>query len=160
MIPVYDSRFQRELVELIRYYTITVVKGGTRYQRRKVEWWTKKDVTYYVERDTDIFILDPDHPVNPAPHWWDVQFLNNAEKGKEPHSWGRVPFIILQNNREMTTDLQPIKGLIDGYDMISSGGVNSLLDLVDLYWVIQGYGGETASAGIYSRLIPVGLTWC
>ena len=30
--------------------------------------------------------------------------------------------------------------------MIASEGVNSMLDLVDLYWVIQGYGGDTASA--------------
>lgn len=30
--------------------------------------------------------------------------------------------------------------------MVASEGVNSMLDLVDLYWVIQGYGGDTASA--------------
>lgn len=145
-IPIYDSRFQRELVELIRYYTITVVRNGERLLRRKVEWWTKDHVTYYVEREKDVFVPDPDYPVNPAPHWWDVNLVNGMEKGQSPHSWGRVPFIILQNNREMTTDLQPIKGLVDAYDMISSEGTNTLLDLVDLYWVIQGYGGETASA--------------
>ena len=39
-----------------------------------------------------------------------------------------------------------IKGLIDAYDLICSEGTNSLLDLVDLYWVIAGYGGETANA--------------
>ena len=68
------------------------------------------------------------------------------EKNRVPHSWGCVPFIILKNNPYMTTDLEPIKGLIDAYDLISSDGVNNLLDLVDLYWVIEGYGGETASA--------------
>lgn len=145
-IPVYDSRFQTELVELIRYYTITVIRGGQRYKRRKVEWWTKEQVTYYVEKDENVFIPDPDIPENPSPHWWDIHLLNGMEKSREAHAWGRVPFVILQNNAEMTTDLQPIKGLIDAYDMISSEGTNTLLDLVDLYWVIQGYGGETASA--------------
>ena len=145
-IPIYDSRFQTELIELIRYYTITVVKGGQRYQRRKVEWWTKEQVTYYVEKEENLFVQDPDIPINPTPHWWDIHLLNGMEKNREAHAWGRVPFVILQNNAEMTTDLQPIKGLIDAYDMISSEGTNTLLDLVDLYWVIQGYGGETAAA--------------
>ena len=68
------------------------------------------------------------------------------EKRRTPHFWGRVPFIVLENNRNRTTDLKPIKGLIDAYDYISSEGTNNLLDLVELYWVIQGYGGETAGA--------------
>ena len=49
--------------------------------------------------------------------------------------------MVLKNNRQGRTDLEGIKGLIDAYDLISSEGVNTLLDLVDLYWVIQGYGG-------------------
>ena len=146
IIPVYDSQFQRELVEVIRYYSITVVKGGVRYQRRKVEWWTAENVTYYTEQDKNLYIRDPAYPVNPAPHWWDVDLENGMEKHKTAHSWGRVPFVILENNRNRTTDLQPIKGLIDGYDLISSEGTNTLLDLVELYWVIQGYGGDTAAA--------------
>lgn len=145
-IPIYDSSYQRELVEMIRYYTITVVQNGQRKLRRKVEWWTKDQVTYYVEKEKDLYLLDPDYPCNPAPHWWDIHLKNGMEQRRQPHGWGRVPFVILQNNHQMTTDLQPIKGLIDAYDMISSEGANTLLDMVDLYWVIQGYGGETASA--------------
>ena len=57
------------------------------------------------------------------------------EKRRTPHFWGRVPFIVLENNRNRTTDLKPIKGLIDAYDYISSEGTNNLLDLVELYWV-------------------------
>ena len=153
IIPIYDSAFQQELVELIRYYTMTVIKGGEKYLRRRVEWWTKDKVTYYIEKEKDVFIPDPDVPVNPAPHFWDVSFLNGAEKSRLPNSWGRIPFIILENNSLGTTDLQLNKGLIDAYDMISSEGTNTLLDLVDLYWVIQGYGGETASA--IARLLQI-----
>ena len=68
------------------------------------------------------------------------------ETETEQHGWGRVPFIPLRNNEKELTDLQLVKGLIDAYDLVSSEGTNNLLDLVDLYWVIQGYGGETASA--------------
>ena len=57
---------------------------------------------------------------------------------RDRHGWGRVPFIPLRNNEKELTDLQLVKGLIDAYDLVSSEGTNNLLDLVDLYWVIQG----------------------
>ena len=106
IIPIYDSAFQQELVELIRYYTMTVIKRGEKYLRRRVEWWTKDKVSYYIEKEKDVFIPDPDVPVNPAPHFWDVSFLNGAEKSRIANSWGRIPFIILENNSLGTTDLQ------------------------------------------------------
>lgn len=146
LIIFLDEKYQKEVEQVIRYYYINVVKDGRKYKRRKVEWWTKEDVTYYVEKDENLFIKDTSFDYNPSPHWWDIELLNNMEKNRVPHSWGCVPFIILKNNPYMTTDLEPIKGLIDAYDLISSDGVNNLLDLVDLYWVIEGYGGETASA--------------
>ncbi|MGL4791377.1 MAG: phage portal protein [Anaerotignaceae bacterium] len=151
VIPIYDTTHQTELVELIRYYNITIVKGKKKVIRKKVEWWTKKNVTYYCEDDYGEFYLDSSIEVNPLPHWFTVSEIDGIEKTRVPHSWGRVPFIILKNNSKLTTDLQPIKALIDAYDLISSEGTNSLLDLVELYWVIQGYGGETAAA-IASKL--------
>ena len=75
-----------------------------------------------------------------------TELLDGEEREVFQHGWGRVPFIPLRNNDKEMTDLQLVKGLIDAYDYVSSEGTNNLLDLVDLYWVIQGYGGETASA--------------
>lgn len=147
LILVYDSQYQKHLEQVIRYYSIKVVKNGITYMRRKVEWWTENDVTYYVEREKDIYVRDPDYPVNPISHWQDIHLdENRMEKSRTPNAWGRVPFVVLENNCNKTTDLQPIKGLIDAYDYISSEGTNNFLDLVDLYWIIQGYGGETAAA--------------
>ena len=146
VIPIYDTEYQEELKELIRYYSITVLKDGRQCLRKRVEWWTKEDVTYYEETEENIYIRDISRSINPSPHFWQVTSLNGLEQRRTPHSWGRVPFIILKNNDEMTTDLQKVKGLIDAYDLISSQGTNDLLDLVALYWVIQGYGGETANS--------------
>lgn len=146
IIPVYDTEHQEQLVELIRYFTLKTVQGDRTVNRRKVEWWTKEDVTYYIETDSQEFVLDGQCFCNPAPHWWEVITLDGMEKRREKHNWGRVPFVILENNSKRTSDLQPVKGLIDAYDLISSEGTNNLLDLVDLYWAIQGYGGETAQA--------------
>ena len=144
IIPIYDTKYQRELIEVIRYYTIKVIKNGKEYRQRKVEWWTKDQVTYYTEKEENIFIVD--EGINPSPHWFEINLINGVEKRRTAYSWGCVPFIILDNNKNRTTDLQPIKELIDAYDYISSEGTNNFLDLVDIYWVIQGYGGETASA--------------
>ena len=146
VIPIYDSTYENELCQLIRYYDITVIKDGRRYTRKKAEWWTKEDVTYYVENEDRQFVLDSSVGYNPSPHWWTVEKIDGTEKKRKAHSWGRVPFLILKNNSKCTTDLEGIKGLIDAYDTLSSEGVNNLLDLVELYWVIEGYGGEAASA--------------
>ena len=146
LIPVYDTVHEKKLEQVIRYYDITVIKGNKKTIRKKVEWWTDTDVTYYIQDDDDSFLLDMSYQVNPCPHWTDTKFLNGAVKQKEAHSWGRVPFVILKNNQKMTTDLRPIKGLIDVYDLLSSEGTNNFLDLAELYWVIAGYGGETTSA--------------
>ena len=146
VIPIYDSRYENELEQLIRYYDTIVVRNGQKYTRKRVEWWTKDDVTYYVEDDSRNFIIDTSMKHNPSPHWWGISIEDGYEKTREAHGWGRVPFIILKNNSKGTTDLEGIKGLIDAYDIISSEGVNNITDLVELYWVIQGYGGETASA--------------
>lgn len=146
VIPIYDSTYENELVQLIRYYDVTVIRDGRRYTRKKAEWWTKDDVTYFVENEERQFELEKGMKFNPAPHWWSVESIDGMEKERKAHSWGRVPFIILKNNSKCTTDLEGIKGLIDAYDMLSSEGVNNLLDLVELYWVIEGYGGEAANA--------------
>lgn len=42
--------------------------------------------------------------------------------------------------------MQRIKGLQDAYNIISSASTNNQIDLVELYWIVQGYGGETAKA--------------
>jgi len=145
IIAVYDTNNQNELLEVIRYYDITVVENGQKYIRKKVEWWTKQNVTYYIERESNLFVKDTSISVNPAPHYWSITTLDGFQKNKQGHSWGRVPFLLLKNNRNSTTDLEHIKGLIDAYDLISSEGTNNFLDLVELYWVIYGFGGDEAS---------------
>ena len=141
IIAVYDEVYQQELKEIIRYYDIKVLDGGREKTKRRVEWWTAEGVTRYTEDSSGEFLQE-----ETGGHWAVTELLDGEEKETLHHGWGRVPFIPLRNNEREMTDLQPVKGLIDAYDYISSEGTNNLLDMVDLYWVIQGYGGETASA--------------
>ena len=141
IIVVYDEVYQQEMQEVIRYYDIKVLDGGREKTKRRVEWWTAEDVTYYTEDSNGEFLQEREHG-----HWAVTEMLDGEECETQQHGWGRVPFIPLRNNDKEMTDLQLVKGLIDAYDYVSSEGTNNLLDMVDLYWVIQGYGGETASA--------------
>ena len=82
LIPIYDTTYQKELTEVIRYYTIKVIKNGQEFLQRKVEWWTKSQVTYYEEKEKDLFVLDTAYSVNPAPHWWDINLVMSGERSK------------------------------------------------------------------------------
>lgn len=141
LIVCYDAVHQEEMTDVIRYYDIKVLEDGKEHLRRQVEWWTKDDVTYFSENSQGEFLQKKQ-----VPHWLVTKEENGEEVERIAHNWGRLPFIPLQNNGEETTDLELIKGLVDAYDLLSSEGTNNLLDLVDLYWVIQGYGGEAAGA--------------
>ncbi len=145
VIPIYDESCPTELLAAVRFYTVSTFRNGKSCLVKKVEWWGKEDVTYYIEGEDGSFALDSSYEFNPAPHFFEV-CQRGGRTYKKPHGFLKVPFIFLKNNGKEMSDLEPVKGLIDAYDMISSEGTNNLLDLVDLYWVIEGYGGETASA--------------
>lgn len=140
LIVFYDSVNKKEIEQVIRYYDFTVIENGREKILKKVEWWTKNDVTYYMEKSDGTYQKESEKIGH-----WTVMRKNQQEVQKKEHGWGKVPFIPLKNNAKELPDLKMIKGLIDAYDLICSEGTNSLLDLVELYWVIAGYGGETAN---------------
>jgi SPP1 family phage portal protein len=144
IIPIFDTRYQDELIQIIRYYTFTVINDkGTKINRYKVEQWTAKEVTFYEQDLEGNFVLDSMVEINPAPHW----MINNYSLGeltyKEDHSWGKVPFIPLFNNDEKLTDLVPIKAFIDCYDKNISDFSNNIEDLQEAIIKLINYGGMT-----------------
>lgn len=145
-IPIYDNETQSYLEGFIHFYTIQDLTGDKPEDRIYVEYWDKKEVIYYIETkvgDTTIFLEDVTRP-RPECHWYREIYdnaLNNLKK-IEKHSWGKVPFIEIENNEEKMTDLEPIKPLIDAYDLIDSGFVNTIEDLKEIIWLINGYGAE------------------
>ncbi|WP_168198242.1 phage portal protein [Crassaminicella thermophila] len=143
IIPIYDTSYQKNLVYIIRYYTMQVVKGDETEERYKVELWDKEKVTYFIEDDHGNFIYDDTEPLNPKYHWY--SFNTNNPDDKKPSSWGKIPFINLDNNSEKTSDLKSIKKYIDAYDKVSSGFLNDLEDIQMAIWVLRGYEGTNLS---------------
>lgn len=145
-IPIYDNETQTYLIGFIHFYTIQDLTGDKPENRVYVEYWDEKEVRYYIEtkvNNTTIFLEDVTKP-RPECHWYREVYDNalNNLKRIEKHSWGKVPFIEIENNEEKMTDLEPIKPLIDAYDLINSNYVNTVEDLKEIIWLINGYGAE------------------
>lgn len=149
VIPIFDTAYQTEILEFLRYYNITVVRDNNPKQVIRVEWWTADDVTYFIQNDNHEYVKEVfgDGKPNPAPHYWEVGLLNplTGESDLIPKSFGRVPLIEVVSDKTRSSLLGKIKGLQDAYNLLSSKLANDEIDLVALFWTIQGYGGESAS---------------
>lgn len=145
-IPIYDNETQTYLIGFIHFYTIQDLIKDPVEDRIYVEYWDEKEVRYYIEtkvNNTIVYLEDVTKP-RPMCHWYREIYDNalNNLKRIERHSWGKVPFIEIENNEEKMTDLEPIKPLIDAYDLINSNFVNTIEDLKEIIWLINGYGAE------------------
>jgi SPP1 family phage portal protein len=145
-ILIYDSLYQRDLIYVIRYYEFEYIDTNkVKKTGYKVEWWDKYQVKYYVQKeDGGEYILDPNEPVNPRPHWIESMVVAGqpVEGTEKSGSWGKVPFIILKNNAEFQPDLKVLKPMIDDYDLNISEFSNNLEDIQEAYWVLKGYQGQ------------------
>ena len=144
--PIYDSETETHLVGMIHFYTVEDLSDKT--DKIRVEYWDDKEVTYYIEEkqsdgQESIFVEDVTRPRTGCHYTKEIydSVLNNLLR-IEKHSWGKVPFIEIKNNEDRETDLLPIKNLIDAYDLINSNYVNTIEDLKEIVWLINGYGAE------------------
>jgi SPP1 family phage portal protein len=139
-IPVWENSYQDTLLYMIRYYVIQHVNSVSNETKNiyKVEFWDSEKVTYYIQ-DDDTYVYDVTEPINPRYHWYSWNTL--TPEVQVGNSWGRVPFIPLENNDEETTDLAPIKALIDDYDLNASDFSNNLADIQEFIWLLEGYDG-------------------
>lgn len=112
------------------------------YGRKKIERivvWDTEWTWYFVRDDESGITIDKSAlPDNPRPH---KQWTDDTEEGTFYSGFGFIPFWRLDNNRKQFTDLKPIKGIIDDYDLMKCGLSNSLEDLSEGFYVVKGYQG-------------------
>lgn len=118
---------------------MTVVGNSKPIKRYRVELWDKEKVTYYMQQENDSYALDETMTPNPRFHWYSFN-TSNPSSVKE-NSWGRIPFIALENNDDLIGDLRFTKTLIDDYDLSVSDFSNNLSDIQELIWILRGYEG-------------------
>ena len=120
----------------------------------KIQVWDKEYTWYYEMVDNEI---NPDqaHKMNPRPH-----ILYKINNKMYYDTFGSIPFFRFDNNRKQFSDLKPIKGLIDDYDLMSCGLSNNIQDLADGYFVVKGFEGDNLDELITNvknkKLIGVG----
>lgn len=142
IIDIYDAKTQKILTDILHNYPI--IENGKK--KKYVEWETALETRYFIEdtnelANTQEYLLDISR-INPEPHWITQQFFNGQLVRINKHSWGKVPYIIIKNNEERQTDLEPLKDLIDAYDLINSNFINNIEDLKEFIYKINGYGAE------------------
>ena len=132
VIPIWETQRQEQLEGIIRYYTM-YVNGKDRI---RAEHWTRDDVTYYLQDDSGVFVLEE----NPQSHFDNIREID-GEQVVTGLSWGVVPFIPFKNNEELSNDLQDYKELIDIYDKVYADGANNIESIQDAIWVLKNYEG-------------------
>ena len=126
IIPIYDTEFEDELLQVIRYYKMLVVENDQEYYRYKVEVYDKEKVSYYMENEKGEFYFDLAVQVNPI-FYNSNKFMSLGKTDRiENFGWGVVPFIPLRNNKEDLYDLQVNKSHIDLFDELISGFANNI----------------------------------
>lgn len=135
IIPVWKESAHKTLEAIIRVYYIETYEGKERKDVKKVEYWTKDNVTYYTYFNGSM-VPDVEAPGagEPIGHYK----INNSEEYK---GWGRVPFIPFKNNTRELNDLTYFKSLIDDYDKNTSDTSNTLDDIARFIYILKNYGG-------------------
>jgi SPP1 family phage portal protein len=121
-IFIYDGSTDA-LQYAVRYYDVDYYEGNERSSRRKVEWYSKTEITYYISTnsDKDVYVLDTTEDLNPRPHVFED-----------------IPVFLFQNNDLEQSDFQKVGDLIDAYDIILSDALNELEEFRLAYMLFYG----------------------
>lgn len=129
-------------VRLVRYYDEEITKKEKVVTLHRAEVWTDKQVWFFTAQDQGAFKLDDpkDHGgLNPRPH-----VVGQNEKGElAGRDYEQLPFARLENNKYTKTDLEPIKNLIDDYDLMNAFLSNNLQDFSEAIYVVKGFMGDS-----------------
>lgn len=120
----------------IYWYVDRIAKGRKKIKRIQV--WSAKDTTYYVQDGDGKIELDPEAKLNPRPH----VVYTDAHGQKMGYSFGFIPFWRMDNNKKQISGLKPIKPLIDDYDLMQCGLTNNLVDFDTPLHVVRGFDGD------------------
>lgn len=146
VIEIYDADYN--LIAIIRYYDTDIYQDGKTVRVTRSELWDSEKVWYFISEGGYLqsFKLDPKVEVNPLYH--DTR-LNPETKEAYGRSIGNalgvadfIPFLRYDNNKYQTTDLDPIKPLIDDYDLMACALSNNLQDFDQPFFAVKGFNGD------------------
>lgn len=125
---------------IIYWFVDRIDKDGR--QIKKIQVWDEHQVHFFCQIDDGDITEDDSEEINPRPH---VVYKSTKEgDGKRYHhgGYGFIPFRRFDNNRCQTSDLNPIKPIIDNYDLMSCGLANNIEDMSEALYVVTGFEGD------------------
>lgn len=126
---------------IIRYYDKDKTVEGKNTTVTVAEVWDDKKVTFFITDKNKRFEFDDSRELNPRPH----VVAKDAKGQLLKRSMGQIPFYRLSNNKQERTDLEPIKALIDDYDLMAAFLSNNLQDFSEAIYVVRGFRGDDLS---------------
>lgn len=139
VFPVYDDT--NELRRIVRNIDKDIIKDGKKITIHLAEVWDDKQVWFFKAEGTEDYKLNVDVQLNPRPHVIAI----SDDGGLLRRDYGTIPFYRYKNNAKETTDLKPIKALIDDYDIMNAYLSNNLQDFTEAIYVVKGYDGDDLS---------------
>lgn len=121
----------------IYWYVDRIDKEG--HQVKKIMDWDDEQVCYYVQTDNGEIEIDASIQVNPRPH---ILYQMDGDNATYIDSLGFLPFFRIDNNKKQTSNLKPVKELIDDYDLMASSLSNNLIDFDHPLYAIKGFEGN------------------
>ena len=106
---------------------------------KKIQVWTDTETHYFKQVDNGEIEEDDSEEVNPRPH---VVFTDEKTGQKMGYPLGFIPFWRLDNNKKQISGLDPIKELIDDYDLHACSLSNNLKDFDTPIHVVSGFQGD------------------
>lgn len=144
------DRLQFQVSDYIKTFTVYDEFGNpariVRYYDKNIdnvvitfaEIWTDTEVYYFKSDKHGKFSPDTNRELNPRPH-----VLAIDETGQTlGRGYGKLPYFKLANNKFGQTDLEPIKALIDDYDLMACFLSNNLQDFSEAIYVVKGFQGD------------------
>ena len=128
----------RELLWLLRHYDYRDPTDGEKYE--VYEYWDKEYCYCYRKKKEQTTLRGLRE--YPRFYYFSTEINDYKQTHIYKHGFDRVPFICFRNNEYEMTDLEPIKDLIDAYDLVNSQFVNDEEDFQKMIFILTGYGAE------------------
>lgn len=108
---------------VLRFYDVEYYVDDKKTTKRKVEWYDKDNVTFYISVDDDktVYALDSTEEQNPL-----------------PHNFSYVPLVKFKNNELEQGDFEKVATIIDGYDVLMSDVQNEIEEFRLAYMIFMG----------------------
>lgn len=120
---------------VIFHYVDRISKDNKKITRIQV--WDDKQTYFFVQEENGTIEKDDSEEVNPRPH---ILYEEGGDKYFD--GYGFIPFFRLDNCRKQFSGLNPIKALIDDYDLMACGLSNNIQDMGEAYVAVKGFEGD------------------